>query len=216
MGSETIATRDSQRVMRYSFINIFRDALIGALMPRQISGAVRDLSGRLGTPVYKFERLHVQLGYLGIGDVFAWIDYAGAVPLPQGWMLCNGQIINEANYNAQHNAGDWANFIGSSSIDGKYLPNMTGVYAAGKSGALQSGSIPITTSGSHVRDFSHNHGGVKTTSTSGNVGTVGGLIPLLAVMPGNHSHSVTIVSDWSAAQDIKPDSVQAQFIMRII
>lgn len=214
MGTETIATRTSGQTIKFVFINIFRDALIGHLVPRQLVGAPSNAAGRIGSGSFKWKRLEVAVGHASLGDVLAWYDYSGTIAIPQGWMLCDGSIVNQANYDTQHVAGDWALWVQSSSLSGKYLPNFNSVYAKAKVGALQAGSSAITTTGTSTRNLSHAHGSPKTTTAAPTTGTVSGAP--LNLMAAGHTHSVTVSSALSAAQDIRPLSLPARYLMRIV
>jgi hypothetical protein len=85
--------------------------------------------------------------------------FNGAVTPGQGWFPCDGSIINEANYNAIHGAGSWAEYIGTSILDGKYSPSMNNKYLVGASSTAQDGSSAITSVGnsSHQVDLQHTH-----------------------------------------------------------
>lgn len=216
MGLETVPDRASQQRMKLSWINNFRDVLIGDFVPRGISGSPRVRAGRLGSTTYKWKRAYIQLGYLGVGDVINFMDYAANIPLPQGFMLCNGVIINEANYDAQHSAGDWDNFIVSSVLDGKYLPNMADTYVRGKTGTLQSGASAITKVGSNTSNFSHTHGGAITSSANGGSNYHNDPFDGGSFMTDNHTHTLTLASALSATQTIRPASIETKFIMRIV
>jgi len=81
-----------------------------------------------------------------------------AVP-GQGWFPCDGTIINETNYNAIHGAGSWDSYIGASSLDGKYSPNMDAKYIIGSDSTSQTGASAITSIGAsgNTVDLTHTH-----------------------------------------------------------
>ncbi len=217
MSVETIPDRGSGQRMKLSWAENLRQVFIGTFAPRGVSGIPRANFGRLGSPTYPWKNAYIETGYLGVGDVFALYDYAGNVTLPQGWMLCNGVIVNEANYDAQHTAGDWDEYIASSLLSGLYLPSMNDTYIIGKTAALQSGVVAITKTGANTQSFAHNHGSPMGTTgapadTYNNNGNVSGGGFYVA----NHSHSVTIPTALSAAQDVRPSSTRAKYIMRIL
>lgn len=218
MSTDIIPDRRPNQTIQFSWINIIRDVLTGVFVPRDLTGTPRANYSRIGTESYLWKNLHVQIAHLGLGDVFHFHDFAGNVTIPQGWMLCNGAIINEANYDSQHSTGDWDNYVVSSVLNGLYLPNMDLAYVKGKTGTLQAGSAPITTVGQSTRDFSHDHGSPKftTTPTPGPVNiNTGGASEYYFGNPG-HGHTFTIPSALSATQDMRPSSTAVKVIMRIV
>lgn len=225
MGIETIPDRASGQRMKFSWINILRSVFIGDLAPRGIAGTPRVNYGRLGSETYPWERLHLQLGHLEVGDIFHFYDYAGNVAIPQGWMWCRkdpetdqATIVGQATYDAQHSAGDWALYVGSSPLSGLYLPNTTNSYLKGKTGTLQAGSGQITQVGASFRDFSHAHGSPKTSTAPSPAAVLintGGTSDLAFGNPG-HTHSLTIPSALSASQDVRPSSTYTKILMRIV
>ncbi len=217
MGIETIPDRGSGQRGKFSWLENLRQSFVGTFAPRGISGIPRANYGRLGSSTYPWKRAHIQMGYLGIGDVFAWHDYAGNVDVPQGYMLCNGVIVSQANYDAQHAAGDWANYIGTSPIATLYLPDMDQTYIKGKSGTLQAGTVAITKVGANTQNFQHNHGSPKTTTAAGgSVYNNNGNDSAGGFMVAFHTHGFTIPNALSATQDIRPSSSSVKFIMRIV
>jgi hypothetical protein len=106
------------------------------------------------------EGLRQRSTYTPIGTILPWYDYNGLVSMPEGFMQCTGQIINEANYNTEHGAGTWTSEVGISQLDGKYTPNLTGKYLSHGS-STQSGNSAITSvgnSGNTVNlEHAHNH-----------------------------------------------------------
>lgn len=216
MGTETIPDRLARQLSNFTWVNIFRSALIGALVPRRGSGTPAANVGRLGTTTFPFKNMFVQEGYLGPGDIFPVYDYAGVFDVPQGWMLCNGVIINQANYDAQHSAGDWDAYIVSSVLNGKYLPNMNGNYPIGETGSVQSGASTITTVGTHENDLYHSHSGFVNSNPSRN--TYASNNDFYRYWAGSHNHNGTIDTDNDLPynKNIEPEHIAARFLMRIV
>lgn len=216
MSTETIPDRTPGQTIQFSWVNLIRSIVSLDFIPRSLSGQPRANYSRLGSASYKFSRLHVQLSHLGLGDVFHFHDYGGNVTLPQGWMICDGSVINESNYDAQHATGDWDKYVVSSVLGGLYLPSTDLTYIKGKTGTLQAGSAPITTVGSNTANMSHSHGSPITTSTNSG-STINTNIPLTFYWATpSHTHSLTVPSGLSSAQDIRPSSTAVKIIMRII
>jgi hypothetical protein len=98
-----------------------------------------------------------------IGGIIPWFDYAGLIATPEGFMVCNGQIINSTNYDAEsgRSAGNWTSQIGTCVLDGKYTPDMTGdTYLCGTSSALSNGNsafAKVGNSTSNQINIEHNH-----------------------------------------------------------
>lgn len=216
MSTETLPDRSPGQTIQFSWINLIRSIVSLDFVPRSLAGTPRANYARLGSPSYKFSRVHVQLSHLGLGDVLHFHDYAGNISVPQGWMVCDGSLINEANYDAQHSAGDWDKYVGSSVLGGLYLPNTDLAYIKGKTGTLQAGTAPITTVGSNTANLAHAHGSPITTSAnSGSTINTNVASTYYWASPG-HTHSLTIPSALSSAQDIRPSSTAVKIIMRIL
>jgi hypothetical protein len=106
------------------------------------------------------EGIRTNLGGYGIGEVFWVHTYNGIIAARAGCMKCDGRIINEANYDAEHTT-DWADDVGTTALDGKYLPNLVGKYPLGASTTTQTGATAITAVGnaSHQVNLQHTHTG---------------------------------------------------------
>lgn len=95
-----------------------------------------------------------------IGKIVEMHTFGGTVPIPRGYMICNGNAINEANYNAVHGAGAYQqDGISVSPLLGKLLPNMVNRYSVGAASTPQDGSVAITTTGNvnHQVSLAHSH-----------------------------------------------------------
>lgn len=95
-----------------------------------------------------------------VGEIKSYHSFNGTVSTPRGWMLVNGDVVNEASYNALHGAGAYAeDGVADSPILDKHLPNLVGHYEVGVAETTQDGTAAITTVGNtdHVSDLSHSH-----------------------------------------------------------
>ena len=212
--------------------NALAAALKGDLVPRNSSGNATEDAGQLGTPTFPWKRADITTGYLFCGQVIMFHDYNGLLTPGQGWMKMNGDIVNEANYDAIHGAGSWDDYIGTSPLDGKYLPNAADKYPMGKANTTQAGTVAITfvgnashqiniqhshTVASHTHTMAHTHtwpsgggntraltDGTESVSTSGSSTANTG-----AAAPGTDSQ-------LSTTQNIQPHTLELEFWMRII
>ena len=98
-----------------------------------------------------------------IGDYKEHNSYNGILPVGAGWMLCDGRIINEASYNSEHGAGKWALDIGTTVLEGLYLPDFDNKFSVGGDTTTQTGASPITSEGNadHEINLRHNHQWMK-------------------------------------------------------
>lgn len=198
--------------------NDIKTGIVGDLVPRT-AGVATDLAGDLGTEDYPFKKAEIASGYMDNGEIISIYDYNGLVPAPQGYMLCDGRQITEDAYDTEHGEGSWAEYIGSSVLENRYLPNLDDKYLCGETGATQDGTVALTYEGvsGNTVNFSHNHGGANNTGqeaqqNNGHVSTTG--TPASGSQIG-HTHTFTIAST-SQNKSIRPLSVVAKAYMRII
>ena len=246
MGTNTLVTKNINDTNDENDLNQFNQALSGEFSPRNNAGVVSNISGSLGMEQLRFLKASIAKGYWGPGDIKAHHSYNGVASISNGWYPCDGSIVNESNYNDIHGAGAWDTFIGTSVFDGKYTPNLNGKYISGTTATTEDGSGAISTVGnsSSQIDLTHTHTGIEHnhnwyvpgigsgasaivgTSVSGNEGTfnssgssinipVSGTGPLNAYCYTSNSNPST-TSSGSATQDIRPDSIEVTFYMRII
>jgi len=237
---DTIPTRLPRKRVTADWFNVIKRALSGDLLPRNASGVATDLAGSLGRSDLRWLKLRIVSGHWTVGDVKVIHPYNGDVVPGEGWMKMDGRTISQANYDTEHGSGHWATYIGTSSIDGKKLPDMTNKYAAGAASTSQDGSAPITSvgSGSHLMNLEHNHrwydnqvatlsdksydsgGNAQNLVTTGF--TAGAPTPSITSNPVDPTNLPLQDSDYytqpglSPSQSIQPDSMQAVFYMRII
>lgn len=159
MGDNTISTAIDGTIIQATDVNQYKTALTGDLLPRESTGQVSANSGSLGESDRPFKFLHVTGGHWSVGDIKYHHSYDGLAPVGEGWMLCDGRIINETNYDAEHGVGSWAEYIQISVLGGKYLPNLVSRYPVGTSSTSQDGDSPITSVGNSGNEasFSHEH-----------------------------------------------------------
>lgn len=216
MGTETIPLRKAGQVIQKTWINNFQEVLSGSFIGRFSNGIVQNNYGRLGTSAYKWRRHFVFIGDGGAGDVLPWYDYNGDVLLPQGFMLCNGDVINQTNYDSQHLSGDWVKYISSSVLNGLYLPDMNGNFAMKTLSTLESGSAPITTYGSHTMNVAHAHTVSASAPSGGSFGFTLGAANRIAYTTAHYHSDGTTTSSLSSVQNKEPEHILVKFLMRII
>lgn len=94
-----------------------------------------------------------------LGEVKSFHSFNGAIQVPRGWMKCNGNVINEANYDAIHGSGAFvSDGIAALILNGKYTPNLNNKYLVGSTTTTQTGASAITSVGNtgHTSP-GHNH-----------------------------------------------------------
>lgn len=159
MGDNTLNTRSDGQVISSSDVNQYKTALNEDLVPRNSSGVATNEGGNLGNSTYEWKKANIVTGYFVCGQIIMFHDFNGTVSPGQGWMLCNGDVVNSTNYDALHSAGDWTTYIGSSPLSGLNLPDFADRYPIGKDATTQDGSVAITSVGnaSNQTDSSHTH-----------------------------------------------------------
>lgn len=228
--TDTIPTRREVQKIQPSWFNLIKEALSSSFLPRNTSGVATDLGGSLGTVSLRWLFLRISSGHWVAGDIQALHPYNGEMEPGEGWMLCDGRVINEANYDTEHGAGHWDTFIVSSVLDGKRLPNLAGKYPVGKDATTQNGSVAITGVGntSHQVNLRHFHRWLfaENAATPDGIWTTGGSFD--SVNGGTSPTNVIAVGSaalqmpdaftdpqLSATQSIQPDSIEVQFYMRV-
>lgn len=237
MGTETAPTATDGTIITASHVNTLADMMQIDFVPRNSSGVPTDVAGALGSTSYKWLKAFIESGYWNVGDIKAHHSYNGAAGPGHGWFLCDGSIINEANYEAQSwaSVGDWDEFVGSSPRDGKYAPNFTDKYPVGAATTTQDGTSAITAvgnAGSEI-DIQHNHVWYNATGVSSDDQTFdvdGSAVTLIEAIKSTSARQLSVVQaisttalgdSWttkvlSASQDIQPESIEVQFYIRII
>lgn len=164
-------------------------------------------------------------GYLPTGSVQMFHTFNGTVSYPRGWMLCNGDIVNETNYDAIHGAGAYtADSVASSPLLSKNLPDMADKFAVGVADTTKDGSSAITSVGntgnqvdlSHTHDTTHDH-----TTGVGDILVPPGSDVFAGPQPIGQpiraeDDAATTASSLSATQSIQPDSVRVLYILKVV
>ena len=96
-----------------------------------------------------------------LGEVKHFHSFNNTVKVPRGWMVCNGGIINETNYDAIHGSGAFvSDGVADLLLNGKHTPNLVNRYVTGASATTQSGNSTITAvgnSGNNAALPNHTH-----------------------------------------------------------
>lgn len=236
MGSAKLPTRLDGFVMDDDWLNAMKAAICGDVVPRASGGTPTDEGGSLGPTSYQFLKAFIAQGYWDVGDFKLHHSYNGTVSAGEGWMLCDGRTISQANYDTEHGASHWATYVGSSPLNGLKLPNFTGRYPIGAATTPQDGSGTITPTGntSHQVNLQHRHRWLKVNAGSGlndqTFDTNGVAQDLSDTPAGAGLESVVSAAGLaadaytsrdrldaqSATQSIQPDSIEFQVYMRII
>jgi hypothetical protein len=238
MGSEALPTRTDGQTIDENWFNVLKNTLIQNFLPRNSSGIVTTLAGTLGESAIKWARAYIEVGYWDCGDVKLHHTYNGIVTVGQGWMLCNGNIVNETNYNAIHGAGSWATHIGTSPLEGKHLPAMANKYMTGSNTTTQTGSVALTYVGNagNTIDLQHLHDSgdyaarfndsanalwdIRTGMSSWTADKVFTITGASSTSVGGQTTGVDVAGEsgnaLSSSQSIRPESLAIQYWMRII
>jgi hypothetical protein len=236
MGSGALSTRANLAVMTAAWWNVFQSALAGDIVPRDGTATAADLAGSLGSATYPWQRMQIKSGHFRLGDVKFRHSFNGLLTVGEGWMLCDGRQITQANYDAEHGAGAWAAHVVSSPLLNKYLPNLIGRYAVGKAATSQDGSAAITNVGnpSSIVSLQHSHrwyqnngagASDQTFDSSGNARSVARGTAKNANVGGVLAYSQTGTASFPTAYtdmrlgssvSIQPESIEVQPYMRII
>ncbi len=220
MSLENLPARENGSNIDETWFNLVKRVLIGIIAPRNTGGTVEADAGRLGSPTYRWNNAFVTSGYLFTGALKSKYSYTSiTIPVEPGWMLCDGRVINQTNYDAEQGSGAWvAHGISSSPIAGKHLPDFGGRYIRGVTGDTtntQDGSATIAPSGSATINIAHNHGGgTLTSSTINNPATPGGSITDVENYVTDHTHDVTLDADATTAST-GPLAVEMKIFMRV-
>lgn len=174
------------------------------------------------------------------GTVVMFHTFNGAATIPRGWMVLDGDIVNEANYNAIHGAGAYAaDGVASSPLLAKNLPDMDERYATGNDTTTQSGASPITAVGNsgNTIDLEHSHGSadmyaefafdsgttyIYNQRAAGSTWTSDRTLAVTTAGTAGVSSNAGIeisgaIGDaLSTSQTIRPDSIQFIYIMKVI
>lgn len=223
MGVDNLSSRANGQYIDESWFGKIRRAFCGTLAPRSVSSLDAESTvGAIGSPSYRFKRAYISSGYFSVGMIKYRIRYVSGPTeyngkLSVGWMNCDGSVIGQASYDAQHGAGAWAADIVSSPLDGKYLPNFYDSYPnnkhiQGTTSATQNGNSAITGSGAISTTLSHTHAATDTGDENNNTNTQASGAGINSW--DYHHHTVTVPSENITISNVGGLYVQA--LMRII
>lgn len=169
-------------------------------------------------------------GALPPGAVQMFHSFNSTVDVPRNWMICNGDVINETNYDTIHGAGAYAaDNISTSPLLNKNLPDMADKYAVGVADTIKDGAAAIASVGNtdHETNFSHTHETLHTHVENTNTGefrpnsTGGGFNDEWWYTPNGVSQvetateAVTSGTGGSAALDIQPESIELIYLLKV-
>ncbi len=141
MATGTLGPRADTQTIDQTWFNNIIAALSDDLVPRATSGgAPVDIPGSLGSASYRWLKAFVASGGFSVGDIKIHHSFNGAVPVGEGWMLCDGRIVSSTTYDTEHGAGHWNTFVGSSPLNGLHLPDFTARFPLGVAATTQDGS----------------------------------------------------------------------------
>lgn len=207
------------------------------------TGKINDLAvttGKIAANAVTRAKVAV-IDQIPAGSVMQFHTFNGAVSIPRGWMIMNGNVVNETNYNAIHGAGAYTtDGVASSALLSKNLPNMTSRYPVGVAATTQDGSIAITAVGNSGNTVNLQH----THTVSGQAarldldGTFLRMTRIAApsspyssnrratlssssVSEGDQNFGIEVTTATSSnglstTQSIQPDSIQLIFIIKVI
>lgn len=176
-----------------------------------------------------------------LGEIRAFHSFNGVIPIPRGWMQCNGNVINSTNYDSLHGSGAFASDgISAMLLNGKYTPNLTNRYLIGAATTTAPGSSPIGTTGnsSHQINLSHSHSHshvwhkyyannaasqdgqsssltVETTGSNGSMGIILGPKDANTTLDGTSYTDTNSATNLSSTQNIQPESIEVIYIIRV-
>lgn len=228
MSGIVLKDRDNGQIIDSDWFDRIHAVICGDIVPRNAGGAAQNFAATLGEPLLKWLKAHVANGYWKCGDIKKHLPYAGTAPIGQGWMLCDGRLINQASYDAEHGGGSWATYVGVSPLQGKYLPNF--VMPIGALTTPQTGAAPFGATQDDHTVFNHNHKIYekrassledKTFDANGNPiditqaytgGTLGATHSTTTAVPADDQYTQKTDADFS----FTPWGINTYFYMRVI
>ena len=154
------------------------------------------------------------------GSIRLFHSFNSTVDVPRGWMICNGDVVNETNYEAIHGAGTYTDDgIASSNLLSLNLPNLANRFAVGGATTTEDGSSAIATEGNanNQIDLSHTH---NVGAHTHNQELSGQAVVAASSFPGfqtaTQSTDFDTDSQLSATQSIQPEAVDFLHIIRVI
>jgi len=178
-------------------------------------------------------KFYSQAPLAGPGTTIMFHTFNGALSIPRGWMKCNGDQINESNYDAIHGAGAFeSDGILSGDLFAKFLPDMNNKYPVGTEDTTETGINAIATVGNsaNIADMSHSSHSVA--NHTHNINFVNNVIIALQFFnriwfyrftssDNGSTFSFSGISSQShstelSSVDIQPDSTKFIYLMKVI
>lgn len=176
----------------------------------------------------KLEKLSVTTsGALFVGSVIKFHTYNGLLSIPRGFVKCDGSLIDQTTYDAQHGSGTYVtDGVATGGLLGKYTPNMVSKYAIGSLTTSQTGASAIASEGNagNTANFTHTHTLDDHTHTLPTVFTStqnpGGLLTPNGYLIDRTSTSTTtsksVANGLTTALDIRPESIEFIYIIKVV
>lgn len=238
MGDNTLVSVSNGDKAIAETVNQYTTALKGDLIPRDSSSIATNEGGNLGSESARWLKAFIESGCFSVGDIKPHHTFNGAAPIGQGWFPCNGDVINQVNYDAIFSEGDWDKYVIASLLDGKYSPNLVDKYLIGSNTTTETGDteiLPVGNSG-NATDLSHTHqdsghshqwrigagysGRLVNNTAVGDALTWnsgGSYINYNAGIDGHVQFTSTETeSALSSTTDIQPESIRTIYLIRIV
>ena len=188
------------------------DRLDGAIQSNSegtvaVGERVDELSGRHVAETERLSRLveELQLGIVPIGSIIAWHKSLAGVPaLPDGWVECNGQTLNDTN----------------SPVNGQTIPNLNGEERF-LGGGNSSGTIQDSANKSHLHGVTLDSQyplGITNPPNSNHIGGAEAMINNVSIVYGKnagHGSHYYVVTDAYGDTEARPKNMSVVWIMRV-
>ena len=95
-----------------------------------------------------------------VGNIIMHHTYSGILPLPRGWMPCDGSVLDQASYERVHGEGSFhQDSIETSPLYQRRTPDMSDAYTVGAARTEWdgTGSTPYVGNTKHAVNLRHNH-----------------------------------------------------------
>lgn len=163
-------------------------------------------------------------GLAPVGAMCEFHTFNGTLSIPRGWMVLDGDVVNETNYDAQHGSGAYAtDGVVNSPLLGKHLPSKISRYSIGAASTTESGGSAIATVGtaSNSLDLGHTHSftGHTHAATLSQTAEASPSAPFAYAKGGQTTTSGAenvSMNDGLDPIDIRPESIEFVCIMKVI